>query len=131
MLYSGIQISWTYHDKVNQRHGIERDIPYVHETQQVDNNDSHCEGHDNSYTQVKSHKNKSDNKDGSWNNKENCVRNFNGTSRNFFDTYMYILHLTKENKANSQTSPKQPSKMPRLVGHSPELLPYWVKILPH
>ena len=46
MLYSGIQISWTYHDKVNQRHGIKGDIPYVHETQQVDNNNSHCKGHD-------------------------------------------------------------------------------------
>ena len=96
MLYSGIQISWTYHDKVNQGHGIKRDIPYVHETQQVDNDNSHCKGYDKSYTQVKSQKNKSYNKDGSWKKNENHVRNLKRRSRYFFD--IYVLFLTKENK---------------------------------
>lgn len=55
----------TYHDKVDQRYSVKRNIPYVHETQQVDNNDGDCKCHNKGYTQVKSQKNKGDNKNGS------------------------------------------------------------------
>ena len=92
--------TWTHHDKVNQRHSIERNIPYVHEAQEVDNNHGHCKGHNNSYTQAKSQKNESDNKDGGWKKKENSVRNFKARSRNVFDLNkkaQYIKIITTAN----------------------------------
>jgi len=46
-------VSVTYHDQINQRNGIQRDAPPIHETEQINNDHGNRDQHDYGRVDIK------------------------------------------------------------------------------